>query len=35
MIKDISGVPLIILICATIIDLGLCAVAFKSFIKNN
>jgi len=34
MIKDISGVPLIVLIVATIIDMGLVTIAFKSFIKN-
>lgn len=33
MIKDISGIPLIILIGATIIDCGLIAIAFRSFIK--
>ena len=33
MIKDISGIPLIILICATIIDCGLITVAFVSFLK--
>lgn len=34
MIKDISGIPLIILIVATILDLGLVTVAFKDFLKN-
>jgi len=34
MIKDISGLPLIILIIAGIIDCGLIAVAFRYFIKN-
>lgn len=33
MIKDISGIPLIILIVATILDLGLVSVAFRSFVK--
>lgn len=34
MIKNISGLPLIILIFATIIDVGIIAVAFKDFLKN-
>lgn len=34
MIKDISGIPLLILIGATIIDCLIIAVAFKSFITN-
>lgn len=34
MIRDISGLPLIILVIATIVDLILVAVAFRSFIKN-
>lgn len=34
MIKDISGVPLIILIIATILDMGLVAVSFRDFLKN-
>lgn len=34
MIKDISGIPLIILIVATILDLGLVSVAFRSFVKS-
>ena len=34
MIKDIAGLPLVILICAGIIDCTLIFFAFKYFIKN-
>ena len=34
MIKDITGIPLLILIIATILDLGLVTVAIKDFLKN-
>jgi len=33
MIKDISGIPLIILLVAGLIDCGLITVAFVSFLK--
>jgi len=34
MIKDISGIPLIILLCAGAIDCTLIFFAFRYFIKN-
>lgn len=35
MIKDITGIPLVILIAAGVIDCGLIAYAFKYFLRKN
>lgn len=34
MIKDITGIPLLILIGATIIDCVIIAISFRSFVSN-